>query len=170
MAGILLVTGGLIAAVLGVGALLLYDANQARACTWREAAKAVDMTGVVESRGFFGFHHGLSGRAGDLRVRIEPYGTGRHVAGTRVRIAGLGHASGKSPFGFRFSWEQARSRFPAWSVAGGLATSFRRHWPRTKRRPWAPAPRSSGRPSPTWTGRDEPTPHSGVCEVMPGIG
>ena len=105
--GILLVTGGLIAAVLGVGALLLYEANQARACTWREAAKAVDMSGVVEFRGFFGFHHGLSGRAGDLRVRIEPYGTGRHVAGTRVRIDGLGHASGESPSGFRFSWEQA---------------------------------------------------------------
>jgi len=90
---VLLVSVAFVAAIVGVGGLLQYKANQARAGRWREGAKAVGMTEVVEERAFLGFFKGLKGHVGDLRIHIEDYGSGRQVSGARVLIAGLGHAS-----------------------------------------------------------------------------
>jgi hypothetical protein len=63
---ILLVSVALVAAIIGAGGLLLHEASQARACTWRKAAKAMGMTEVAEDRTLLGFAKGLSGRVGDM--------------------------------------------------------------------------------------------------------
>jgi hypothetical protein len=54
-----------------------------RARLWREAARAVGLSDVEESRGT------LAGRAGSLRVRLSRYGSA-DVHGTRITISGPG--------------------------------------------------------------------------------
>jgi hypothetical protein len=87
---------GLIAAAIGASVAYLVASERRRAQleAWRLAATKSALTDVEVSEG--GLFEGarLSGRSGDLRVRLEGYRRGKYERGTKIVIIGLGHGAG----------------------------------------------------------------------------
>src|SRR5687767_2209865 len=75
----------------GVAAASLFRAVarlQKRTDSWMGAAQEAGLTDVRLST-TMGFASGLSGKAGPLYVRLEPYRRGKRDAGTRITVSGL---------------------------------------------------------------------------------
>jgi hypothetical protein len=75
----------------GVAAASLFRAVarlQKRTDSWMGAAQEAGLTDVRLST-TMGFASGLSGKAGPLDVRLEPYRRGKRDAGTRITVSGL---------------------------------------------------------------------------------
>ena len=87
---------GLIAAAIAasVGYLVSSTRRRAQLETWRLAAARSALSDVEVSEGGLFEGASLSGRSGDLRVRLEGYRRGKYERGTKIVITGLGHGAG----------------------------------------------------------------------------
>jgi hypothetical protein len=87
---------GLIAAAVAASIAFLVSSERRRSQlrAWRQAARRAGLSGVEEAEG--GIFEGafLTGRSGELAVRLEGYRRGKYEHGTKIVIAGLGHGPG----------------------------------------------------------------------------
>ncbi len=87
---------GLVAAAIAASVAYLVRSARRREQlrVWRAAALRAGLTETEDAEG--GLFEGafVSGRSGDLRVRLEGYRQGKHAHGTKIVVAGLGHGAG----------------------------------------------------------------------------
>ena len=87
---------GLIAAAIAASVAYLVTSERRRAQlqAWRLAATKSALSDVEVSEGGIFEGAAVSGRSGDLRVRLEGYRRGKYERGTKIVITGLGHGAG----------------------------------------------------------------------------
>jgi HEAT repeat protein len=86
-----LVVGGI---AFSIAYLVSLERRRAHLRIWRTAAQRAGLTEVEEAEGGIFEGERVSGRSGDLRVRLERYRRGKYVHGTKIVVTGLGHGAG----------------------------------------------------------------------------
>jgi hypothetical protein len=87
---------GLIAAAIAASVAYLVTAQRRRAQlqVWRLAATRSALADAEASEGGIFEGAAVTGRSGDLRVRLEHYRKGKYEHGTKIVVTGLGHGAG----------------------------------------------------------------------------
>jgi len=86
----------LIAAAVAASIMYLVTSERRRAHlrVWRAAAQRVGMAEVEEAEGGLFEGEFVTGRSGNLRVRLESYRQGKSVHGTKIVVGGFDHGTG----------------------------------------------------------------------------
>ena len=74
--------------------LVSSERRRAHLRIWRTAAQRAGLTEIEEAEGGIFEGERVSGRSGDLQVRLERYRRGKSVHGTKIVVTGLGHGAG----------------------------------------------------------------------------
>ncbi len=82
------------AIAISIAYLVTSERRRAHLRVWRTAAQSAGLAEVEEAEGGLFEGERVSGRSGDLQVRLEGYRRGKYVHGTKIVVTGLGHGAG----------------------------------------------------------------------------